>query len=216
MGAPYGGTHAVPAGTPDVQPSVGPNGDQYFSSLLPDLATAAACGMLITATQAAAGVAPGTLATTSTPAFTIWWTAANIQAVYIVDVSAGYVSGTIGAGHIMFGEVAATSAPTGGTAITAYNAKTGQSDSRVSCGTGHTTTAMSASTDRFPVLNLYATLATAPAASIGPGIDSCFRQPVNRWLPANTAGCFYGVSAAGSSPLIRMSVRAIIVTTLPS
>jgi len=216
MAAPRGGTVPLPSGSIDGAPALGPNSDAYVSSFLPELATIGAVGSLVTATQAAAGVAPGTSGTTTTPAFTVWWTSSNVQAVYIVDVSAGYVSGTIGAGHIMFGEVAATSAPTGGTAITGYNAKTGQSDSRVSFGTGHTTTAMSASTDRFPVLNLYATLATAPSASVGPGIDSCFRMPVNRWLPANTAGCFYGVSAGGSSPLIRMSVRVIVVTTLPT
>lgn len=203
-------TGAVPGSTGG-QPAtlaLGRQGETWVNPVLPPLAEAARNGWLYTASQAAAGVAPGTSATTTTPAFTLYMSANTSSWLYIVDVSAGYVSGTLGAGHIMFGTVASASTPTGGTAITAFNAK-GSGSAVTACGTGHTTTAMSASTDRFPVLNINATLATAPAAGIGTGIDGVVRTPVDQWVPAGTVACFYGVTAAGTSPLIRMCVRFI-------
>lgn len=201
----------------DPGPSFSNQGEQIINPLLPDLALASGAGQLLIGCQAAAGVAPGTSPTTTTPAFTVWYGANTNFQIYIVDYWAAYVSGTIGAGHVMFGMVASAAAPTGGTAITAYTTNSISSSTSVSMGTGHTTTAMSATTDRFPVMDLAATLATAPAAGVGSPFNFV-RAPVGVWLPPGIAGCFYGVAAGGSTPLIRAAVRVMVrpTTALPS
>lgn len=186
---------------------VGRMGELLVNVALPSLAEMSRKGWLWTATQAAAGVAPGTSATTTTPAFTIWRAATTASRLLLISYDAAYVSGTIGAGHIMFGTVASAAAPTGGTAITTRCTNGDTGTALAVCGTGHTTTAMSASTDRFPVLNLFATLATAPAAGVGSGVDNSMSGNVRGyWLPDGMVGCFYGVAAAGSSPLVRASL----------
>lgn len=166
-------------------------------------------GWCFTASQAAAGVAPGTSATTTTPNFTIWYPTGGSVRVYLVDAVYVYVSGTIGAGHIYYGETASTAAPTGGTAISSFCTDgTTAVPGSIVCGTGHTTTAMGAGSDRASVVDLAATLATAPAAGIGSPTNIIYGR-IGRWLPPGIAGCMFGVTAAGSSPLLRATLRFI-------
>lgn len=201
MAEPKGGFHSVPNGTDNASVSLGRGGEMLTSPYLHDLAELARLGHLFSASHAIAGVAPGTSGTTTTPAFTIY---NAVKPIYLVDLTVVYVSGTIGAGSISFARQTG-STPSGGTAITAF-ALNGTGTTQTVCGTGHTVTAIAAGADRYPLMDLAATLATAPAAGVGTAF-AVPRVPINAWLAAGEIGMIYGISAAGSSPLVRMSVR---------
>lgn len=213
MGSPIGGLHAIGFGA-DSQPALDPLGAAYTASLLPDLAYASMKGLIFSASQAIAGVAPGTSGTTTTPALTIYNgdnAGSPTIKLLLIDWTAGYVSGTIGAGFIGGSLGTSAAAPTGGTSITSYplNGATGAS-ALVSVGTGHTVTALAAATDREVVCSLAATLATAPAAGIGDPFNT-FTKVLMRVIPAGSFYAFAGVTAAGSSPLIRQTIRYAVL-----
>lgn len=212
MSVPQGGTGTVPNGQNDArQASIGPRGELLTAALLPELAYAAGMGIVYSFSQVIAGVAPGTSGTTTTPNLTIYngATATAATKVLLIDLSVGYVSGTIGAGHLGGGLIASAAAPTGGTNIVTYpmgpTAATGASVT-TSVGTGHTVTALSATSDREVLVDLAATLATAPAAGVG-GPAVAVRVPIMRWIPPAFAYAVAGVTAAGSTPLLRISGR---------
>lgn len=221
MSEPVVGTHSVgAAGTTPATMSVGPRGELITAPLLPDVLYAAGMGIVYTFSQVIAGVAPGTSGTTTTPNLTVYnGYAATVKQVALLDLTLAYVSGTIGAGNIGGGLIASAAAPSGGTAIVNYptgTAATG-ADSSVSVGTGHTVTALSATSDREVLFDLCATLATAPAAGIG-GPGSVVTRVINRWIPSGYAYAVAGVTAAGSSPLLRISGRFLVYpsTSAPS
>jgi hypothetical protein len=199
---PIGAPHLVQPGSQGDNASLDISGAALESPWLPDLAALGLYGRAFSASQAIAGVAPGTSGTTTTPAFTVY---NATKPIYLIDLTVVYVSGTIGAGSISFARQIMAAAPTGGTAITAY-ALNGAGTTNTLCGTGHTVTAIAAAADRYPLLDLGATLATAAAAGVG-AWAGVYRVPINAWLAATEVGMIYGITAAGSSPLVRMSVR---------
>lgn len=212
MSTPKGGTSTVQTGQVDApQASIGPRGELLTAALIPDMAYAAGMGIVYSFSQVIAGVAPGTSGTTTTPNLTIYnGAAATLKQVLLVDLYMAYVSGTIGAGHIGGGLIASAAAPSGGTAIVTYpmgTAATGAS-ATTSVGTGHTVTALSATSDREVLFDLQANLATAAAAGVGSS-SSVIQRTIMRWIPSGFAYAVAGVTAAGSSPLLRISGRFI-------
>ena len=197
---PVGAPHLVTAGSSGDNAAAGLNGDVLESPWYPDLAALGLYGRVFTASQAIAGVAPGTSGTTTTPALTVY---NATKPIYLAFVKLVYVSGTIGAGSISFARQIMAAAPTGGTAITPY-ATNGAGTTNTVCGTGHTVTAIAAAADRYPLIDLPATLATAAAAGVGAWAQSII-APVHAWLAATEVGMIYGIAAGGSTPLVRMT-----------
>lgn len=213
MADPQAGLHQSALGGSTTGPAIGPMSEYLTAPVLPDLAYAAAKGWVFSASQAIAGVAPGTSGTTTTPSLTIYngdSTSSPTVKVILLDWAAAYVSGTIGAGFIGGSLGTSASTPTGGTAITSYPLNGATSAfSFIACGTGHTVTALAAGTDREVVCDLAATLATAPAAGVGTAV-SFTRVPLMRVIPAGSFYAFAGVTAAGSSPLLRQTIRYLV------
>jgi hypothetical protein len=72
---------------------------------------------IFTVCTAAAGVAPGTAMGTAPP-LAIWNPPGSKSRIILVSSRLGYISGTLGAGTVVYGAVAQAAAPTGGTDIT--------------------------------------------------------------------------------------------------
>lgn len=84
-----------------------------------DLTEMVQAGIVMTASNAVAGVAHGTAFGTGAP-LTLWNPPSSGKNLVILHVSIGYVSGTLGVGYYAFGSVAQATAPTG-TEITPVN-----------------------------------------------------------------------------------------------
>lgn len=146
---------------------------------------------------AVAGVAPGTSIGT-TGAFSLYNPANSGVNLVLLEVSMGYISGTLGAGTIFF--VANTNinaAATTGTAITAVNALV---------GSGYTAVGSALTTSTLPATPTV----MGPFCSLGASLASTAVQP---WQIVRDVGggivvapgatvSLEGVTAAGSSPLV--------------
>ena len=155
---------------------------------------------LFMASTAVAGVAPGT-AQSTTPAFSLWNPVNSGLDLIIVRATIGYVSGTIGAGTLVWGWVSQTTAPTTGTELTPILTRAAAAN-----GSGR---AFQASTHSAipaimrPAFILSAVLATTAAPLAAAAVDWVDGEIV---VPPNTAVTLHGVAAAGSTPLILISV----------
>lgn len=157
-------------------------------------------GKLFCASIGAAGVAPGTALSTS-PALTIWNPAGSGILVSIKQVFVGYVSGTLGAGVLVhsFNPSQAT-APSGGTALVPQCLLLNSSSGTAKAYTGSTISATS--------------VIVRASMSMGAGLASTAAFPSlvmdevdgSIVIPAGAAYCYQGIAAAGSSPLVVISV----------
>lgn len=79
-------------------------------------------GSVYLASTAVGGVAPGTVLST-TPPFTLWNPTGSNKYLVLIKAVVSYVSGTLGAGSLVFAQHAPQAyAPTGGTELTARSA----------------------------------------------------------------------------------------------
>jgi hypothetical protein len=157
-------------------------------------------GGVFVASTAVAGVAPGT-ALSTTPPFILYNPTANTKNLAIRKTSVGYVSGTLGAGTIVYATSAQAAAPTGGTAITPKNCLLGNGASSSAFAYSGSTLSATPSIVRPSAFNFGAFLATT--AAINPPLieevaDEFLLTPGNVFVMA-------GVAAAGTSPLVLLS-----------
>lgn len=154
-------------------------------------------GNVYSACTAVAGVAPGTALGTTVP-FVLYNPIGNTKNLVVLEVSLGYVSGTLGAGHINLctnvtpGEAAPT-----GTAIVHRPRKT-----RVGSGTAlafTTATVAAAEIVMWPVFNLDASLATTAGVGSAPNV---YKVDGGFVVTAGFYAALHGIAAAGSTPLV--------------
>ena len=164
-------------------------------------AQAVKSGTVYIASIGVAGVAPGT-ALSTTPPISIHNPDDSGVLLSILRVAIGYVSGTLGAGLLAYAQATDAAAPTGGTALTPVNAKLGNTSvGHANCGTGHTV-------DATP------TIIRASGISLGASLASTAELPVmvrddldgEIMVMEGKTFVVQGVAAAGSSPLIIISV----------
>lgn len=166
-------------------------------------------GKVFVASIGAAGVAPGTALSTS-PALILWNPPASGIHVSILQVFVGYISGTLGAGSLVHSfNASQATAPSGGTALTPQCALINTTSGVAKAYTGSTISATSVLLR--PSMSMGAALASSvafPAIAfdeVGGGIV----------IPAGAAWCYQGIAAAGTTPLLALSVVYEEIT-LPS
>lgn len=174
-------------------------GSQVFTQSHGKLHEAAVRGKLFVATIAS--VAPGTALSTA-PALQLYNPTGSGKLLSIKKVSLGYVSGTLGAGSMVHSFYASqTAAPTSGTALTVRPLRLGSASTSVA--TAHSgSTIAGTSVMLRPSMIVGASLASTAYSPdiINDEVDgSIVVQPGVVW-------CFQGVAAAGSSPLVMLSV----------
>lgn len=165
-----------------------------------ELTEAAQRGTVMIACTAAAGVAPGT-ALSTTPPLAIWNPPSSGRDIAILRASLGYVSGTLGAGSIVYGVVdSQPAAPTTGTELTPRCSRIGAVRGVARAFSG-STLAVAPSLLR-PVFRLGASLATTALAPDAP------QEFTNGGIiiPPGAVLCLQGIAAAGTSPLVLLSL----------
>jgi len=138
-------------------------------------------------------VAPGTALSTAPP-LALHNPLTSQFDLIILELVYGFVSGTIGAGHLQFAYAAQPAAPTGGAALTARPVEIG----RVLTSTGK---AYQGSTIATPT-------ALRPALQLGSSANSAISECVNpaiKILPGRVLSV-EGVAAAGTTPLIVLAI----------
>lgn len=160
-------------------------------------AEASCRGNVILGSTAAAGVAPGT-ALSTTPPLCLWNPLNSTVMLSVLKASLGYVSGTLGAGTIVYAYVTGqTAVPTGGTELQPNNGlvspiagagrlfqgSTVSATPTILYGTGWSLTALAAASAVTPAL-----LQDEPSGLL------C--------VPPATALVLQGIAAAGTSPLV--------------
>jgi hypothetical protein len=178
-------------------------GELVVSDGLPRFAEWASRGKVWVGTTAAAGVAPGTAIGTS-PAFYLHNPIGSGTALVPIGAWLGYVSGTLGAGSLVYttNQGAQASNPTGGTAITpqATLLAGGNTTAVGKCFTGSTTATQSLVRPTGIILQAsLASTAVAPV-QIRDGLDGEFVI-----APGYGLG-IQGIAAAGSSPLVLLGM----------
>jgi hypothetical protein len=161
---------------------------------------AARLGKLFVASIGVAGVAPGT-ALSTTPALAIWNPTNSGILVSIKQVFVGYVSGTLGAGTLVHAQNASqVAAPTGGTELTPVCALLN--------GTRGTARAFTGSTVSAATTLLRASMSMGAALATSVDFPSVVMDEVDGGIviPAGVAYAYQGVAAAGTSPLLVLSV----------
>src|SRR5262245_32966696 len=158
-------------------------------------------GGIMAACTAAAGVAPGT-ALSTTPPFTLYNPLNSGKLLVPIRTAVGYVSGTLGAGTIVYGTHPLTTqaAPTGGSELTAQCALVGAAKGVGRVFQGATMTA--APTIYRPLAVLSAFLARSDVANmiLADQIDGDLAS-----LPG-AALSLQGMAAGGSSPLVLLAM----------
>lgn len=158
-------------------------------------------GNVYRGSTAVSGVAPGTSIGT-TAAFSLWNPPDSGVNLVLLEVSVGYISGTLGAGTIFFvANTNTNAAATTGTAITAVNALVGKTSAAI--GKPLTTATLPATPTLVgPFCSLQASLASTAVAP----------WQIHRYLDGSLAVSpggtlsLEGVTAAGSSPLLVFGV----------
>ena len=167
-------------------------GAQYFASARPTYANAATDGRLFSACNAITGVAPGTTVST-TPPIALANPTGSGRLIVLLAARLGFISGTLGAGSIVYAIAAQPSAPTGGTVLTVSNARFGSSIAAVG--------------KAYQASTVVAPTAIGPAFQLGSiqtlAIDLIDGAIV---LQPGYALSLHGVAAAGTSPLVQMSL----------
>jgi hypothetical protein len=164
----------------------------------PTNAEAALQGRRYSACTAAAGVAPGESVGT-TAAFALYNPVGSGVNLVVTAFHLGYVSGTLGAGHIaLVGHLSPTQTAFTGTAITPVNNKLGGSAAKASALT--TATVPSGGSPMRALWNMGAGLATT--ALFPSNVAEHLADPIV--VPPGCGISLQGVAAAGTSPLVRL------------
>lgn len=163
-------------------------------------AEAAQRGELFVVSTGVAGVAPGT-ALSTTPPMAIHNPSGSSVLISILRVALGYVSGTLGAGSLVYAEVTDAANPTGGTTLTADSTLLGNPVGKAYIGQGDTVDA-TPTILRPSGLILGATLAST-AVSYAPLVDDIDGEFL---VPEGETFVVEGVAAGGSSPLVMIGV----------
>ena len=164
-----------------------------------DYNEAALAGQFYTISNAVGGVAPGT-ALSTTPPICLHNPLTSGKYISIVKTAVGYVSGTLGAGSIVYATVAQTSSPTTGSSLTPVNHFIGGQAGQAKGYTGSTISA--AGTILKPAYSMGAALATT-ATFQSLAVDFVDGAII---IPPGYVFVMQGVAAAGSSPLVIMSI----------
>lgn len=151
-------------------------------------------GAIMIASNAVAGVAPGT-ALSTTPPLALWNPPSSGKNLVILKVGFGYVSGTLGAGSILLaGSTSQTTVPSSGTELTPVCSLFGMPR-----GVGRVFTGSTIVTPTIirPVFQLGAYLATTawPPINVVEQIDG------ELIVTPGTIVCLQEIGAAGSTPL---------------
>lgn len=157
-------------------------------------------GTIMEACNAVAGVAPGTALSTAPP-LALWNPPSSGKNLAVLKSYMGFVSGTLGAGTIVYALVPSqTTVPTGGTELTPQCSLLGAPRGVGRAFTGSTLSATPTILRPAFVLGAFVnTAATAP----DPALDLVDGAIV---LPPGTVLCMQGVAAAGTSPLVLLSL----------
>lgn len=147
-----------------------------------------------------AGVAPGTVLST-TPPLTLWNPPSSGTLVAVLKSYLGYISGTLGAGTIVYAVVPAQmTVPTTGTELVPQCTLVGAPRGVARGFTGSTLVAVP--TLLRPAFVLSA-MAASTAVAPDPALDLVDGAIV---LPPGTCLCLQGVAAAGTTPLMLLSL----------
>jgi hypothetical protein len=187
----------IPAAAPSANPSVssGRNGEVITADLHGKKYTAAYNGKLYIASTSVAGVAPGT-ALSTTPPMCLWNPPGSGVNLEIHRAWLGYVSGTLGAGSIVWAWGPQNTNPSTGTALVPVGSPVGNLATGAGKAFQGSTVAQTPVIVR-PAWTLGAFLATT--AGINPPlVDEVDGELV--LAPGNFL-CLQGVTAAGSTPL---------------
>lgn len=158
-------------------------------------------GRIFVASTGTAGVAPGT-ALSTTPPFSLYCPAAATVKLSILEARVAYVSGTIGTGDLVYGQVQGqTTTPSGGTVLTPVptnlSAVAGQGLARQGSTHIGSPTLIEAMGTLTPAL---ATTVLNPLVIIQDMLNGKYE------VPPGVAFAIQGVAAAGSTPLVMISV----------
>ena len=158
-------------------------------------------GGIYMASTSTSGVAPGT-ALNTTPPFALWNPPGSGVMINILRISIGYISGTLGAGSIMYAYVPGqVAAPTSGTKLSPTNNKIG-TNANCMAGAYQGSTMVATPTLLKPA---FITGAFAGGANnIGSMID-----PIDGMIsiPPGYAFVVQGVAGAGTSPLVQIAAE---------
>jgi hypothetical protein len=157
-------------------------------------------GALFTACNAVAGVAPGTALGTAPP-LTLWNPPNSGKNLVVLKATAGYVSGTLGAGVIVYAQNPQLTLPSSGTQLTAISSQIGNG-ATAACKPNTGSTVAATQTIVRPAWSLGASLATT-AGDPWALVDIPDGEFII--LPGN-AFSLSGITAAGSTPLMIFSL----------
>ena len=157
-------------------------------------------GKMFIASTAVAGVAPGTALSTTPPMALLNPLNSGVDLV-VLKTAVGYISGTLGAGNIVYAYFTPQATiPTGGAELTPVCTKIGQIKGAGRAFQGST---LAGTPLLFrPAYNMGAALATT-ALGIATCQDLVEGEIV---IPPATAFVIQGVSAAGTTPLVLISI----------
>jgi uncharacterized membrane protein YqaE (UPF0057 family) len=163
-------------------------------------AEAVARGNVMMASNAVAGVAPGT-ALSTTPPMAVWNPPGSGKNLVILKTALGYVSGTLGAGSIVYAQTPnQTTPPSTGSELVPVNSLIGAAKGVGRAFSGSTLWA--APTIMRPAYILGAALATT---ALGPSVVNDLIDGAII-VPPGTVFVVQGVTAAGSTPLVMIGV----------
>ena len=151
---------------------------------------------IFSAATATTGVAPGTSLST-TQNFAVLNPAESSVNLAILKTAVGYVSGTLGAGTLVYAQVNVGGASVSGTLITPVCARLGAGTAQAKAYTSASTTA-SATLIR-PFANLGAALASTALGLSSAVIDNVDGEFI---VPPGYMFVMHGIAAGGSTPLV--------------
>lgn len=163
----------------------------------------AGMGGLYSASNAAAGVAPGT-AFSTTPPLVLWNPADSKVNLILLESSCGFVSGTLGAGFLGYGQVAQATAPTGGTELTVRGTVLGNTGGPSGTPGGFGRAFTGSTLSGTPVLLQPALILSGSAPFVPIPRDYCEGSII---VPPGQALSLQGIAAAGTTPLVVLAFK---------
>ena len=190
----YGINSAPSADDNTAPPGMGGFRQVLTAELLPPFYELGKRGQIYMATTAAAGVAPGTAAST-TPPFILYNPAASGKNLVVLRAKCSVLSGTLGLGTVFWEGTAQATAPSGGTALTARSSKVGDA----STGTGQAYQGSTLSATPSLLSPAFQVLTTNTVLNDYVGLGEFVVTP-------GSALCLEETGAAGTTPLVFLSV----------
>lgn len=161
---------------------------------------AASRGMIMEACNAVAGVAPGT-ALSTTPPLTLWNPPSSGKNLAILKSYMGFISGTLGAGSLVYAVVPSqVTVPSGGAELTPQCSNIGFPRGVGRVFSGSTLSAVPTIMRPAFILGAFVNTTAVPP---DPALDLVDGAIV---IPPGAALCLQGIAAAGTSPLVLLSL----------